>query len=817
MTMDAYTPTATYTVSGTGPYAVSWPYRAGTLSLYVEMGGAMVQMDAAEFSVSPAESSTSGNITLTSTAAASRAGLRMHILRSTPSEQGWAGTAGTREKGVEEQLDILTLQLQEHGRDIARSLRTHGAAVDPFSLPDGTVLLWQDGGLVPGPTAADIADAQENAALAASVAGLVAGLTPSYFEDVAAFLAANLSAYPDNQRFNTRDEGFCFQKVAAGQHFLHPVGAVKIRIRNTTLRPGMLNLATNGLVDVSAGLATLTALGEVHLAKGETCLTTWAELAGSFSGHGIVALASPTRGYTPAFRDGPLTYPASITALWTPPIKIVRRNGRWTTNKSVRHLRPTVAGLTYHVDPAINNSAAPGATSAAGLEVAITDITQANPAVVTYSGTRDPSNNSYVWLSGIKGMVQLNNAYYRIANVNAAANTFELLDINSTGFTVYDSGGTFIEPLDGVQEAGELSDVGRIRIAPATPGTVDGLGTLDIANADGKLIIEKWNIRDGEVVLGAHPQILPGDWTEDGTNPGVWSAPASSTIRRVWSRAVSGLDGSPMELTEVRGGSEAQLRNKCGLMDAGWALVGSTLIVKPPVGGRPSLADLILGTTSSNYINFPGEVYVEGITFAAGQQALWVRDSTATGNAKFYGVGLTFLGSTDAADGNGFRAEAVQCFLEDCTGVGAVRDLFNYHALSGMACKAIEINCRGRGIGRTADKINNFSTMHDAGIIIRVRCEGGDNNGPVYADVGGSKSFNVGLRSLGSTLRDGTSGDACYYSSEGEMWLIDCEPGVSRYSIAGTTGAVLHLLNTDPKNDVLLNGGASTAVYALTP
>jgi len=76
----------------------------------------------------------------------------------------------------------------------------------------------------------------------------------------------------------------------------------------------------------------------------------------------------------------------------------------------------------------------------------ITAISQANPGVLTYSGA-DPANGTWVFLSGIGGMTQLNGRYVKVANVNAGANTFEITDtgganINTTGYTAYTAGGT---------------------------------------------------------------------------------------------------------------------------------------------------------------------------------------------------------------------------------------------------------------------------------------------------------------------------------------------------------------------------------------
>lgn len=69
----------------------------------------------------------------------------------------------------------------------------------------------------------------------------------------------------------------------------------------------------------------------------------------------------------------------------------------------------------------------------------ITNITQANPAVVT-SASHGLSNGAKVTIASVVGMTEVNGIVYTIANV--AANTFELSGIDSTLFTAYSSGGT---------------------------------------------------------------------------------------------------------------------------------------------------------------------------------------------------------------------------------------------------------------------------------------------------------------------------------------------------------------------------------------
>lgn len=78
----------------------------------------------------------------------------------------------------------------------------------------------------------------------------------------------------------------------------------------------------------------------------------------------------------------------------------------------------------------------------------ITNITQANPAVVTYSGADTYANGDSVYISGVVGMTEVNNKEFIVANLTAGSNTFELSGINSTAYTAYDSGGTVEEIIE---------------------------------------------------------------------------------------------------------------------------------------------------------------------------------------------------------------------------------------------------------------------------------------------------------------------------------------------------------------------------------
>src|SRR5690606_9676177 len=70
----------------------------------------------------------------------------------------------------------------------------------------------------------------------------------------------------------------------------------------------------------------------------------------------------------------------------------------------------------------------------------ITGISQANPAEVTTSGSHGYSTGYRVYITGVVGMTEVNDAYYTITSTGAT--TFTLDGVDSTGFTIYGSAGS---------------------------------------------------------------------------------------------------------------------------------------------------------------------------------------------------------------------------------------------------------------------------------------------------------------------------------------------------------------------------------------
>jgi len=70
----------------------------------------------------------------------------------------------------------------------------------------------------------------------------------------------------------------------------------------------------------------------------------------------------------------------------------------------------------------------------------ISAITQADPAVVTVGSTADMTQGETVTISGVVGMVEVNDRSFAVNILNGT--TFELVGEDSTGHTAYTSGGT---------------------------------------------------------------------------------------------------------------------------------------------------------------------------------------------------------------------------------------------------------------------------------------------------------------------------------------------------------------------------------------
>lgn len=158
----------------------------------------------------------------------------------------------------------------------------------------------------------------------------------------------------------------------------------------------------------------------------------------------------------------------------------------------------------------------------------ITGVTQANPAVVTYSGDDNYSNGDSIIIEGVSGMTELNGNEYTVANVNTGSNTFELSGVDSSSYTAYSSGG-------------EVSVITEV----TNPYAADELFDLDFAQDNVDLYI-------------AHPNHNPKKLTF--TSATSWALADHEAVSKVYDEEIQVItaitQANPAVVTYVSGGGD---------------------------------------------------------------------------------------------------------------------------------------------------------------------------------------------------------------------------------------------------------------------
>lgn len=186
----------------------------------------------------------------------------------------------------------------------------------------------------------------------------------------------------------------------------------------------------------------------------------------------------------------------------------------------------------------------------------ITDATQANPVVITYSGADTYANGDEVEINGVVGMTELNGLRFTVANVNAGANTFELSGVDGTGYGAYVSGGT-VEEVYEIASPYTASDLANIKYAQIGDIMYLTVGGSSIRPQKLTRIADNnWTIANLDNQLGpvldlnesTTTMTLSGTLTKGGTS--TWTASSatfnSSHVGSVWRIAKSndnGIDG----------------------------------------------------------------------------------------------------------------------------------------------------------------------------------------------------------------------------------------------------------------------------------
>lgn len=178
MTTEAFNPSDAYLIAGIGPYAIGHEYTAASIEVWVELDGQLIQLAEADYTLTPTEADVSGDLHLTTGAAATYAGGTLFISRNTDPEQGWLAVSGERERSLELQLDHLTRAVQDVRAGLARAVRLPtGRAALPFLAEDSAaraarVIAFSDDGLglIVGPSSEEVANANGYAVAAGNSA-----------------------------------------------------------------------------------------------------------------------------------------------------------------------------------------------------------------------------------------------------------------------------------------------------------------------------------------------------------------------------------------------------------------------------------------------------------------------------------------------------------------------------------------------------------------------------------------------------------------------------------------------------------------------
>lgn len=181
-------------------------------------------------------------------------------------------------------------------------------------------------------------------------------------------------------------------------------------------------------------------------------------------------------------------------------------------------------------------------------DLTITGITQANPAVVTTSGSHGLSNGDQVYITEVVGMTEINNTtqYYTVANVTAT--TFEVQDqdgtnVNSSAFTAYSSGGVVnrIYTLTTDWDEAELFELQFTQSADKMYITHQDYSPKELTRtADTSWTLTSW-LKDGEDT-GATLQVVDGPYLAENSTATTLTPSGTSGSITVTASAVTGIN-----------------------------------------------------------------------------------------------------------------------------------------------------------------------------------------------------------------------------------------------------------------------------------
>jgi len=249
----------------------------------------------------------------------------------------------------------------------------------------------------------------------------------------------------------------------------------------------------------------------------------------------------------------------------------------------------------------------------------ITNITQANPAVVTVA-SHGYSNGDDVWINSVGGMTELNGRRFRIANVTT--NTFELSGVDSTGYTAYTSGGT-------------SADVYEI----ASPFTESMLYDIQFTQSADVMYIVQETLKPRKLSRTGHTswtlstvQFINGPYLDDNETSTTLSSSASGvgTGKTLTASSTTGInDGVGFKSSDV--GRSVRLNDGWGVITAYISTTQVTWEIKQDIGSASANTDWALGAWSDD-TGYPRTVsfFEQRLVFGgstAYPQTIWASES----------------------------------------------------------------------------------------------------------------------------------------------------------------------------------------------
>jgi len=249
----------------------------------------------------------------------------------------------------------------------------------------------------------------------------------------------------------------------------------------------------------------------------------------------------------------------------------------------------------------------------------ITNITQANPAVVTVA-SHGYTNGTDVWINSVGGMTELNSRRFRIANVTT--NTFELSGVDSTGYTAYTSGGT-------------VASVYEI----ASPFTESMLYDIQFTQSADVMYIVEETLQPRKLSRTGHTswtlstvQFINGPYLDDNETSTTLSSSASGVGagRTLTASSTTGInDGAGFKSSDV--GRSVRLNDGWGVITAYISTTQVTWEIKQDIGSSAANTDWALGAWSDD-TGYPKTVsfFEQRLIFGgstAFPQTIWASES----------------------------------------------------------------------------------------------------------------------------------------------------------------------------------------------